>query len=143
MVPHSLNVAYSDGIFWRAAARRFWGDCIPLQQVLLNPVLNAAVGMSPADEGAGELVISTEQHQEGALVAVCDSGPGIDPAHLDRVFDAFASMGLAICRSIIHAHGGKLWAEANDPRGAVFTRRRRTASRWFESVSRSLARGYR
>jgi signal transduction histidine kinase len=55
------------------------------------------------------------------------SGRGIDSAHLDRVFDAFyttksggTGMGLLICRSIIHAHGGELWAEANEPRGAVF-----------------------
>lgn len=61
----------------------------------------------------------------GALVAVRDSGPGIDTEHLDQVFDAFyttggTGMGLSICRSIIHAHGGTLWAEANEPRGAVF-----------------------
>jgi signal transduction histidine kinase len=56
-----------------------------------------------------------------------DSGPGIDPEHLDRVFDAFyttkssgVGMGLSICRSIIYAHGGRLWADANEPRGAVF-----------------------
>ncbi|WP_050422103.1 sensor histidine kinase [Bradyrhizobium tropiciagri] len=72
-------------------------------------------------------MISTEQDQAGVLVAVRDSGPGIDPALLDRIFDAFyttksggTGMGLSICRSIIHAHGGKLWARANDPRGAVF-----------------------
>jgi signal transduction histidine kinase len=72
-------------------------------------------------------LISTEQNQAGVLVAVRDSGPGIDPAYLDRVFDAFYStkssgtgMGLSICRSIIHAHGGKLWVEANEPRGAAF-----------------------
>jgi signal transduction histidine kinase len=72
-------------------------------------------------------LISTEQDQTGALVAVRDSGPGIDAQHLDRVFDAFyttkasgTGMGLSICRSIIDAHGGKLWAEANEPRGAVF-----------------------
>jgi signal transduction histidine kinase len=60
-------------------------------------------------------------------VSVRDSGPGIDPAHLERVFDAFyttkssgTGMGLSICRSIIDAHGGNLWAEANEPRGAVF-----------------------
>ena len=60
-------------------------------------------------------------------MAVRDSGPGIDPAYLDRVFDAFyttkpsgTGMGLSICRSIIDAHGGKLWAETNEPRGAVF-----------------------
>jgi signal transduction histidine kinase len=103
------------------------GDRIQLQQVLLNLILNAAEAMGAADVGARELVISTEQDQAGALVAVRDSGPGIDPAHLDRVFDAFyttkssgTGMGLSICRSIIEAHGGKLWAEANEPRGAVF-----------------------
>jgi signal transduction histidine kinase len=60
-------------------------------------------------------------------VAVRDSGPGIDPEHLDRVFDAFyttkssgTGMGLSICRSIIHAHGGELWAERTNSRGAVF-----------------------
>jgi signal transduction histidine kinase len=60
-------------------------------------------------------------------VAVRDSGPGIDPTHLERIFDAFyttkpsgTGMGLSICRSIIDAHGGKLWAGANEPRGALF-----------------------
>jgi len=98
-----------------------------LQQVLLNLILNAAEAMSSVEEGARELLISTEQDQTGALVAVRDSGPGIDAQHLDRVFDAFyttkfsgTGMGLSICRSIIDAHGGKLWAEANEPRGAVF-----------------------
>jgi signal transduction histidine kinase len=103
------------------------GDRIQLQQVLLNLILNAAEAMGAAEVGTRELVISTEQDQAGTLVAVGDSGPGIDPAHLDRVFDAFyttkssgTGMGLSICRSIIHAHGGKLWAEANEPGGAVF-----------------------
>ena len=103
------------------------GDRVQLQQVLLNLILNAAEAMSSVEEGARELLISTEQDQTGALVAVRDSGPGIDAQHLDRVFDAFyttkssgTGMGLSICRSIIHAHGGKLWAEANEPRGAVF-----------------------
>jgi signal transduction histidine kinase len=83
--------------------------------------------MGSVEEEARNLLISTKQDQAGALVAVRDSGPGIDPAHLDRVFDAFyttkssgTGMGLSICRSIIDAHGGKLWAEANEPRGAVF-----------------------
>jgi signal transduction histidine kinase len=103
------------------------GDRIQLQQVLLNLILNAAEAMSSIEEGARELLISTEQDQTGVLVAVRDSGPGIDPGHLDRVFDAFyttkssgTGMGLSICRSIIHAHGGKLWVEANEPRGAAF-----------------------
>ena len=65
--------------------------------------------------------------QAGILVAVHDSGPGIDPEHLQRVFDPFYTtkdsgigMGLSICRSIIAAHGGRLWADADQPRGAVF-----------------------
>jgi len=60
-------------------------------------------------------------------VAVRDSGPGINPTHLERVFEAFyttkssgVGMGLSICRSIIDGHGGRLWAEPNEPRGAVF-----------------------
>jgi len=103
------------------------GDRVQLQQVLLNLILNAAEAMGSMEEGARELLISTEEDQAGVVVAVRDSGPGIDPEHLDRVFDAFyttkpsgTGMGLSICRSIIHAHGGKLWAEANEPRGAVF-----------------------
>jgi len=74
-----------------------------------------------------KLLISTEQDRTGVLVVVRDSGPGLDPSHLERVFDAFYTtkssgmgMGLSICRSIIHAHGGRLWAEANEPRGAIF-----------------------
>ena len=104
-----------------------WGDRVQLQQVLLNLALNAAEAMGSVEEGTRELVISTEQDETGALVAVRDSGPGIDPANLDRVFDTFyttkssgTGMGLSICRSIIDAHGGKLWAEANEPRGVVF-----------------------
>jgi signal transduction histidine kinase len=103
------------------------GDRVQLQQVLLNLILNAAEAMASVEEGARELVISTEQVQAGVLVAVRDSGPGIDPTHLDRVFDPFyttkscgTGMGLSICRSIIDAHGGKLWVEASEPRGALF-----------------------
>ena len=77
---------------------------------------------------ARELLISTEHSQADSVhVAVRDSGPGIDSEHLERVFEAFyttkssgVGMGLSICRSIIDAHGGRLWAEANEPRGAVF-----------------------
>ena len=103
------------------------GDRVQLQQVLLNLILNAAEAMGSVEDGPRELLISTEQAQSGVIVAVRDSGPGIDSARLERVFDAFyttkpsgTGMGLSICRSIIHAHGGKLWAEANEPRGAVF-----------------------
>ena len=76
---------------------------------------------------APALLISTAQRHTGVLVAVRDSGPGMDPAHLERAFDAFyttkahgVGMGLSICRFIIDAHGGRLWAEANEPRGAIF-----------------------
>jgi C4-dicarboxylate-specific signal transduction histidine kinase len=117
----SVQIRLAEGL------RLVLGDRVQLQQVLLNLILNAAEAMGSVEEGARELSISTEQDQAGALVAVRDSGPGIDPANLGRVFDAFyttkssgTGMGLSICRSIIHAHGGKLWAEANEPRGAAF-----------------------
>jgi hypothetical protein len=104
------------------------GDRVQLQQVLLNLILNAVEAMYAVEAEARELSISAEQSQANhVLVAVRDSGPGIDPANLDRVFEAFyttkssgAGMGLSICRSIIDAHGGRLWASANVPQGAIF-----------------------
>ncbi len=104
------------------------GDRVQLQQVVLNLILNAIEAMSSVEAGARELFITTEQNQTGdVLVAVRDSGPGIDPEYLERVFEAFyttkssgVGMGLSICRSIIDAHGGRLWADVNEPRGAVF-----------------------
>jgi signal transduction histidine kinase len=104
------------------------GDRVQLQQVVLNLVLNSVEAMSSVEEGARELAIITKQVQrDHILVAVQDSGPGIDPEHLERVFAPFYTtktsgigMGLSICRSIIAAHGGRLWAEANRPRGAIF-----------------------
>jgi len=103
------------------------GDRVQLQQVVLNLILNAVEAMGSVEVGPRELSITTEQDRTGALVAVRDSGPGIDPRHLERVFKAFyttkssgVGMGLSICRSIIDAHGGRLWAGANEPRGAVF-----------------------
>jgi C4-dicarboxylate-specific signal transduction histidine kinase len=103
-------------------------DRVQVQQVVSNLILNAVEAMGSVEEGPRELLIKTEQHQpNGVLVAVRDSGPGIDPEHLERVFDAFyttksngVGMGLSICRSIIEAHGGRLWADANEARGAVF-----------------------
>src|SRR5215469_7292867 len=103
------------------------GDRVQLQQVVLNLILNAVEAMGSVEAGVRELLISTEQDHTGVLVDVRDSGPGIDPMHLHRVFEAFyttkssgVGMGLSICRSIIDAHGGRLWAQANEPRGAVF-----------------------
>ena len=104
------------------------GDRVQLQQVVLNLILNSVEAMSSVEEGARELSISTEQGQTSdILVAVQDSGLGIDPENLERVFGAFYTtkasglgMGLSICRSIIAAHGGRLWAEVIRPRGTIF-----------------------
>jgi hypothetical protein len=103
------------------------GDRVQLQQVVLNLLLNAIEAMGSIETAPRELMISTRQDRTEVLVAVHDSGPGIDPEHLERVFNSFyttkpsgTGMGLSICRSIIHAHGGRLWAEANEPRGVIF-----------------------
>jgi signal transduction histidine kinase len=98
-----------------------------LQQVILNLIINAIEAMTGV-EGPRELVIrSGIAESQRVLVIVRDSGPGLDPKGIDRLFDAFYTtkpqgmgMGLAICRSIIDAHGGKLWAIGNDDRGATF-----------------------
>jgi len=104
------------------------GDRVQLQQVILNLIINAVEAMAETSEGPRELQIRTgESDWDGVVVAVRDSGPGVAPASLKRVFDAFYTtkprglgMGLSICRSIIDAHGGRLWATPNLPRGAVF-----------------------
>jgi PAS domain S-box-containing protein len=105
-----------------------YGDRVQLQQVVLNLVLNAVEAMASVEAPARLLLISTEQNRaDEVLVAIRDSGPGIEPDHLERVFEAFyttkskgVGMGLSICRSIISAQGGRLWAETKRPRGAVF-----------------------
>ena len=104
------------------------GDRVQLQQVILNLIVNAIEAMRGANDGPRALLISTGIAQGGAvLVAVQDTGPGLDPTKLERLFEAFYTtkpdglgMGLSICRSIIEAHGGRLWASANTPRGAIF-----------------------
>jgi PAS domain S-box-containing protein len=124
------------------------GDRIQLEQVMLNLVVNAIEAMSGVAEDLRELRVSSEKFVEVAgkseegtsagrvfadaegshvLISVQDSGPGVDPKSLDRLFDAFYTtkpqgmgMGLAISRSIIEAHGGRLWAMANPSGGAVF-----------------------
>jgi C4-dicarboxylate-specific signal transduction histidine kinase len=103
------------------------GDRVQLQQVLLNLILNAIEAMGSVDAEPRVLLISTEQDHKSVRVSVCDSGAGIDPEHLERVFEAFyttkpsgVGMGLSICRSIVDDHGGRLWAEVNEPRGAAF-----------------------
>jgi PAS domain S-box-containing protein len=104
------------------------GDRVQVQQVIVNLILNAVEAMSAVEKGTRKLSISTEQGQSGGvLVTIRDSGPGIDADKIEQVFQPFYTtkasgmgMGLSICRSIIAAHGGRLWAEANRPRGAIF-----------------------
>jgi PAS domain S-box-containing protein len=104
------------------------GDRVQLQQVILNLIINAFEAMSGISEGVRELLISTRKAEpDGVLVAVRDSGPGLAPATLERLFESFYTtkpgglgLGLSICRSIIEAHGGRLWACANVPCGAIF-----------------------
>ena len=104
------------------------GDRVQLQQVILNLIINAVEAMSGVSEGARELLISTAKAaSDGAVVAVRDSGPGLAPANLERFFEAFYTtkpsglgMGLSICRSIIEAHGGQVWASSNDGPGTTF-----------------------
>jgi signal transduction histidine kinase len=94
------------------------GDRVQLQQVILNLITNAIQAMSAVSEGARELLISTGNDASGGvLVTVRDSGPGLNPESFARLFDAFYTtkpggmgMGLSICRSIVEAHGGRIWA---------------------------------
>ena len=103
-------------------------DRVQLQQVILNLIVNAIEAMRDVGEGARELLISTGgDASNGVHVSFRDSGPGLDPASLERLFEAFYTtkssglgMGLPICHSIIEAHGGRIWAGVNEPRGAVF-----------------------
>jgi len=93
-----------------------------------NLIMNGLEAMNGVVDRARELNISSGRHDSnGVLIAVRDSGKGLDSGSLDHLFDAFFTtkrdgmgMGLAICRSIIEAHGGTLWASPNAPTGAVF-----------------------
>jgi C4-dicarboxylate-specific signal transduction histidine kinase len=104
------------------------GDRIQLQQVILNLMINAIEAMNEVSDAPRELLISSaKDDSQSVLVSVRDSGPGLNPDSLDRLFHAFYTtkphgmgMGLAISRSIVEAHGGRLWAAANVPHGAVF-----------------------
>jgi PAS domain S-box-containing protein len=104
------------------------GDRVRLQQVIVNLIINAIEAMSGIAEAPRELLITTGQAEPGnVLVAVRDSGPGLAPEAPERLFEAFYTtkpsglgLGLSICRSIIEAHGGRLWASANVPCGSIF-----------------------
>ena len=106
---------------------RIQGDKVQLQQVILNLIINAVEAMSSVPEGSRELLIGTRKDVGGVVVVVQDSGPGLSPESLDRLFDAFYTtkasgmgMGLSICRSIVEAHGGQIWASRDVGPGATF-----------------------
>jgi PAS domain S-box-containing protein len=103
-------------------------DRVQLQQVIMNLLVNAIEAMSRIGDGSRELTIASGKDDASAVfVEVQDAGPGIDPADLDRLFQSFYTtkpdgigMGLAISRSIVEAHGGRLSAASNQPHGALF-----------------------
>jgi C4-dicarboxylate-specific signal transduction histidine kinase len=106
---------------------RVWADRIQLQQVILNLIINACEALTTVENEPRKLFVSTASEVGGAALTVRDSGFGIDPQEIEAVFEAFRTtkpggmgMGLAVSRSIIEGHGGRLWAEPNEPRGAIF-----------------------
>jgi signal transduction histidine kinase len=103
------------------------GDRVQLQQVVINLVLNAMEAMASITDRPRDLTIRSWSDGDQVLVAIQDSGTGIDPDRIDHLFGSFYTtkpgglgMGLSICRSIIEAHGGKLWASPNVGPGATF-----------------------
>lgn len=104
------------------------GDRVRLQQLILNLIINAMEAMRDVSEGGRALLVSTSKTgPSDVIVAVRDTGPGLPVEGLDRIFEAFYTtkpagmgIGLSICKSIVEAHGGRLWATPNTPRGAVF-----------------------
>jgi C4-dicarboxylate-specific signal transduction histidine kinase len=104
------------------------GDQVQLQQVMINLLMNGIEAMQSTTDRPRELVIRSRQDDaHGVLVSVTDCGVGISPEDADRLFNVFFTtksggmgMGLSICRSIVEAHGGRLWATANLPHGATF-----------------------
>jgi signal transduction histidine kinase len=104
------------------------GNRIQLQQVILNLMMNAAEAMDAVRDRPRMLRLKTELHgSNGVLITVEDSGPGIDPKNIERVFNPLFTtksggmgMGLSICRSIVEAHDGRLWASSGNPYGSIF-----------------------
>jgi C4-dicarboxylate-specific signal transduction histidine kinase len=111
-----------------AGNRSVYGDRVQLQQVLLNLIMNGIEAMSATADLPRILSVSSELTATGGmLMTVEDTGAGLDPAIADRIFDGFFTtkpngmgMGLSICRSIIEAHGGQIWASPCAPHGAIF-----------------------
>jgi C4-dicarboxylate-specific signal transduction histidine kinase len=108
-----------------AAVEPVVGDRVQLQQVLLNLIMNSVEAMSGVTERNRELAVSSTVEQGSVLVSVKDTGAGLDPSAAERMFQPFFTtkpdglgMGLAICRSIVEAHGGRLWVSPRTPHGA-------------------------
>jgi predicted ATPase/signal transduction histidine kinase len=105
-----------------------FGDRVELQQVILNLIVNSLQAMTDMKEGPRDILVTTGKTETGdVLVSVRDSGPGLAPEIRDDLFKAFHTtkatglgLGLSICRSIVESYGGRLWASANDARGAAF-----------------------
>src|SRR5262249_11412560 len=104
------------------------GDRVQLQQVMLNLIVNSLDAMSAITDRVRQLRIRSSRNADSMLIQVEDSGHGWDPQHTDSIFDPFFTtkkdgigMGLTISRSIIEAHGGRLWAEPGNPHGAILS----------------------
>jgi two-component system sensor kinase FixL len=105
---------------------RIVGDKVQLQQVVLNLIMNSIEALR--NNAQRELKVKSQTDgTQNVVVSVADAGPGLDAESRDRIFDAFyttkpdgTGMGLAISRSIVEGHGGRIWATANEPRGAIF-----------------------
>ena len=118
----SVRTQFAEGL------PRVQGDRVQLQQVMLNLIVNAIQSMSGIGDGNRELQISIVRTEpKGVRVGVRDTGQGLSPESLSRLFEPFYTtkpegmgMGLSICRSIIEAHGGRLWATPCEPQGALF-----------------------
>src|SRR5262249_39970991 len=106
---------------------RIKGDQVQLPQVLVNLIMNAIASMA-TQYGERVLCLRSEIQDSGSvMVSVADTGKGVEPSAVDRIFNPLFTtkahgmgMGLSICRSIIEAHGGQLWVARNTPQGAVF-----------------------
>ena len=106
---------------------RIHGDEIQIEQVILNLVCNAIEALRESESNRREILVRTSQDEQLIVVDICDTGPGINADDVERVLDAFVStkdegmgLGLSISRSIIEAHGGRLWVEPNPDCGVTF-----------------------
>jgi signal transduction histidine kinase len=136
IIQETANLLHSEFLFKEAALQleldatlpRVQGDSIELQQVLINLIVNALDALNCQQPGSRQLNIRTECDAPNTVrISIRDSGSGLTPEQLEHLGEPFFTtkpagmgMGLAICHSIIEAHGGRMWAENNPDRGATF-----------------------